>query len=414
MPDSVTTYSLFDLNEHVRRVLALNLPDALWVRAEIAQVNESRGHFYLSLVEKGGAKEDIVAQSEAVIWQQTARQLQFKLGKIWRDLLQAGVEVLLKVRVEFHERYGFKLLIQDIDPAYTLGKLELERRNTVQKLQEAGLLDLNRRLPLPLVIQRIAVLSSRSAAGFQDFWKHLQNNRYGYGFSMTLFPVAVQGEQAEQEVLRQLKKIKATREGFDCVVVIRGGGARLDLTAFDSFEVCTQMARLPMPVLSGIGHDADETVLDLVAHTALKTPTAVADFLIGHNLHFESALVQLQLSIRDSLWKNLETANLSLEYLAQQCDSAILQKIRTEQQVLKYVEDALPGLFRQRLRESALALQQQEALVELLSVENTLKRGFTLTTKDGKIVRAASALKPGDRINTHFSDGAALSEVRED
>lgn len=411
MPDSGTTYSLFDLNEHVRRVLALNLPDALWVRAEIAQVNESRGHFYLSLVEKGGAKEDILAQAEAVIWQQTARNLQFQLGKIWHDLLRAGVEVLLKVRVEFHERYGFKLLIQDIDPAYTLGKLELERRNTIQKLQEAGLLDLNRRLPLPLVLQRIAVLSSRNAAGFQDFWKHLQDNRYDYGFSMVLFPVAVQGDQAEQEVLRQLKKIRAKREGFDCVVVIRGGGARLDLTAFDSFEVCAQMAGLPMPVLSGIGHDADETVLDLVAHTALKTPTAVADFLIGHNLHFESALVQLQLSIRDSLWKSLETANLSLEYLAQQCNLAIRQKIRTEQQALKYMEDALPGLFRQRLRESALELQQQEALVELLSVENTLKRGFTLTTKDGKIVRSAAALKPGDQINTHFSDGEVSSEI---
>lgn len=411
MPDSVTTYSLFDLNEHVRRVLALNLPDALWVRAEIAQVNESRGHFYLSLVEKGGAKEDILAQAEAVIWQQTARQLQLQLGKIWRDLLRAGVEVLLKVRVEFHERYGFKLLIQDIDPAYTLGKLELERRNTIQKLQEAGLLDQNRRLPLPLVIQRIAVLSSRSAAGFQDFWKHLQDNRYGYGFSMTLFPVAVQGEQAEQEVLTQLKKIRAKQGAFDCVVVIRGGGARLDLTAFDSFEVCTQMARLTTPVLSGIGHDADETVLDLVAHTALKTPTAVADFLIGHNLHFESTLVQLQLAIRDSLWKSLETANLLLTHLAQQCDLAIRQKIRTERQGLKYVEDALPGLLRQRLRESALALQQQEALVELLSVENTLKRGFTLTTKDGELVRAAAALKPGDRIKTHFSDGTISSEI---
>lgn len=411
MPESVSTYSLFDLNEHVRRVLALNLPDALWVRAEIAQVNESRGHFYLSLVEKGGAKEDILAQAEAVIWQQTARILQFQLGKIWHGLLRAGVEVLLKVRVEFHERYGFKLLIQDIDPAYTLGKLELERRNTIQKLQEAGLLDLNRRLQLPLVIQRIAVLSSRNAAGFQDFWKHLQDNRYGYRFSTVLFPVAVQGDQAEQEVLKQLKKIKAKREGFDCIVVIRGGGARLDLTAFDNFEVCAQMAGLPIPVLSGIGHDADETVLDLVAHTALKTPTAVADFLIGHNLHFESALVQLQLSIRDSLWKSLETANLSLEHLAQQCDLAIRQKIRTERQGLKYVEDALPGLFRQRLRESALKLQQQEALLELLSLENTLKRGFTLTTKDGKIVRAAADLKPGDRINTHFSDGTISSEI---
>ncbi len=411
MPDAVNTYSLFDLNEHVRRVLALNLPDALWVRAEIAQVNESRGHFYLSLVEKGGAKEDILAQAEAVIWQQTARQLQFQLGKIWRDLLRAGVEVLLKVRVEFHERYGFKLLIQDIDPAYTLGKLELERRNTIQKLQEAGLLDQNRRLPLPLVIQRIAVLSSRNAAGFQDFWKHLQDNRYDYGFSMTLFPVAVQGEQAEQEVLTQLKKIKAKREGFDCVVVIRGGGARLDLTAFDSFDVCAQMAGLPMPVLSGIGHDADETVLDLVAHTALKTPTAVADFLIGHNLHFESTLVQLQLSIRDSLWKSLETANLSLEYLAQQCDLAIRQKIRSERQALKYQEELIPVLFRQRLRESALALQQQEALVELLSIENTLKRGFTLTTKDGEMLRSAAALKPGDQIMTHFSDGEVSSEV---
>lgn len=410
----MASYSLFDLNEHVRRVLALNLPDALWVRAEIAQANESRGHHYLSLVEKGGAKEEIIAQAEAVIWQQTARQLQFQLGAIWRDLLRSGVEVLLKVRVEFHERYGFKLVIQDIDPAYTLGKLELERRNTIQKLQEAGLLDDNKRLPLPVVMQRIAVLSSKNAAGFQDFWKHLQDNRYGYGFSMVLFPVAVQGEQAEQEVLTQLKKIRANRQGFDCLVVIRGGGARLDLTAFDSFAVCAQMAKLPMPVLSGIGHDSDETVLDLVAHTALKTPTAVADFLIGHNLHFESMLVQLQLSIRDALRKSLETANLSLMHLEQQCDLSIRQKLRTELQALKYMEDALPGLFRQRLRESALALQQQEALLGLLSVENTLKRGYTLTTKAGEIVRTATALKPGDHITTHFSDGEAFSEVRED
>jgi len=413
MPDSATTYTLFDLNEHVRRVLALNLPDALWVRAEIAQVNESRGHFYLSLVEKGGAKDDILAQAEAVIWQQTARQLQFQLGKVWRGLLSAGVEVLLKVRVEFHERYGFKLLIQDIDPAYTLGKLELERRNTIRQLQEAGLLDQNQRLPLPLVLQRVAVLSSQKAAGFQDFWKHLQDNRYGYGFSMVLFPVAVQGEQAEQEVLAQLKKIKAKHRNFDCLVVIRGGGARLDLTAFDSFEVCAQMARLPLPMFSGIGHDADETVLDLVAHTSLKTPTAVADFLIGHNLHFESMLVQLQLSIRDSLWKSFETANRSIAHLEQQVDLAIRQKIRSEQQALRSMEDLIPILFHRQLRESALALQQQEALVGLLSVENTLKRGFTLTTKAGKIVRSAAVLKPGERITTYFPDGHADSEVVE-
>ncbi|NUO01079.1 MAG: exodeoxyribonuclease VII large subunit [Saprospiraceae bacterium] len=414
MPGSATSCSLFDLNEHVRRVLALNLPDALWVRAEIAQVNESRGHYYLSLVEKGGEKEEILAQAEAVIWQQTARQLHSQLGSIWRDLLRAGMEVLLKVRVEFHERYGFKLLIQDIDPAYTLGKLELERRNTIQRLKEVGFFDLNRSLQLPLVLQRVAVISSPKAAGFQDFWKHLQGNRYGYGFSMVLFPVAVQGEQAEQEVLNQLKKIQAKHQQFDCLVVIRGGGARLDLTAFDSYAVCAQMARLSIPVLCGIGHDTDETVLDLVAHTALKTPTAVADFLIGHNLHFETTLVQLQLSIRDSLWKSLETANLSLEYLAQQCDLAIRQKIRSEYQVLNHQETLIPVLFRQRLRESALKLQGQESLLEMLSVENTLKRGFTLTTKDGKIVRAGAALKPGDRITTHFGDGEAVSEVRDD
>ncbi len=405
------SYSLHDLNEHVRRVLALNLPDALWVRAEIAQVNENRGHYYLNLVQKGDLPDEILAQADAVIWQQNARQLQFRLGAIWRDLLQAGVEVLLKVRVEFHERYGFKLQIQDIDPAYTLGKLEMERRNTLQKLKDAGLFDANRQLPLPRVIQSIAVLSSQNAAGFQDFWKHLKNNRYGYGFAFELFPVAVQGELAEQEVLSQLKKIKSQKHRFDCLVVIRGGGARLDLSVFDAYAVCAQMAKLPLPVLSGIGHDTDETVLDLVAHTALKTPTAVADFLIGHNLYFEENLVRLQMAIQEALRKRLEGEKLDLWNLEQHLGMATTQKINTARQVLLQRESLIPVLFRQHLRESALGLKQQEALLELLRVENTLKRGYTLTTKDGDIIRTASGHNPGDRITTHFEDGTLESQV---
>lgn len=405
------SYTLFDLNEHIRRVLALNLPDALWVSAEIAQVSESRGHYFLSLVQKGDAEDSILAQAEAVIWQQNARQIQLQLGKLWQGILQAGVEVLLKVRVEFHERYGLKLLVQDIDPAYTLGKLEMARRGTIEKLTESALLTQNRQLPLPDVLQRIAVLSSRTAAGFQDFWKHLQGNPYGYTFQLELFPVAVQGEQAEQEVLAQLKKISRQRDRFDGLVVIRGGGARLDLSVFDSLAVCAAMAQLTLPVFTGIGHDSDETVLDLVAHTALKTPTAVADFLLNHNARFESKILQLQAALQDYAKQHLETEALKLNLLQQQTEGAIAQKLRSESQQLQHTTNLLPLLLQRPLRESALQLQQQEALLNLLSVESTLQRGFTLTTRDGKIVRSATSLQPGDRITTRFPDGEIESAV---
>lgn len=396
----------------MRQVVALNFPEALWVRCEIAQLSKSRGHVFLDLVEKSETENEPVAQASAAIWQNAYKRLQTKLGVANLDaLLQAGAEVLLKVKVEFHERYGLKLVIEDIDPSYTLGKLEQRRRQLYEQLQAQGLIGKNTALPLRPVLQRLAVISSETAAGYQDFLQHLAGNLYGYAFKTSFFAAAMQGTQVEAEVLKQLRAIQRRAGNFDAVVIIRGGGAKLDLAGFDSLALCQAIAGFSLPVFTGIGHDVDETLVDLVAHTALKTPTAVADFLLQHNLQFEGQLVELSQFLRYSASESLHAAQLQLQAGLQALHTAPKLFLARQKDQIERVAVEIPRVLGYQQREHWQKLEQMEQICQLLSIEGTLQRGFSLVLKNGKPLATAAQTQRGDALDVQFKDGTIRTVV---
>lgn len=403
-------YSLFDLNEHLRRVVALNFPQSVWIAAEIAQIGRSRGHWYLDLVQKG-TDETFVAQGQAALWAADHRRLRAALGPALDAVLREGLAVKLRVRPDFHERYGLKLHIEDVDPAHTLGQLALQRQQALQTLKAAGLLERNRQLPLPLVLQRIAVVSSEDAAGYQDFREHLAQNAWGYRFQCRFFQAAVQGRHAESELIRALDNIRAQAADFDGAVLLRGGGARLDLAVFDALDLARTVAMMPLPVFSGIGHDVDESLLDLVAHTALKTPTAVADFLLQLNASFESQVLQLGLHLQRLGEHHTQAAHNVLENAQQHLHWAVRQRCQNAQHQLDTTSqrlDQATALFRERRHR---ALDQANALCAALDPQKALRRGYTLTYQNGKLLRAATEVEPGIPLETKFWDGAISSRV---
>ena len=405
------TYSLFELNEHIRRVIALNFEDHLWVKCEIAQARMSRGHYYLELIEKDATDNSVKAQSSAVIW---SRQLSFikkKFGKDGLDMLRDGVEIRVRVRVDFHERYGLKLQIEDIDPAFTLGNLELQRRETLLKLKEAGLLERNAALPIPIVVQRIAILSSGQAAGYHDFIEHLTENVYGYVFETDLFTVALQGNRVEQEVVKVLAQIQKLSNDYDCVVIIRGGGSRIDLAAFDSFALGAAIANCPIPVFTGIGHEIDQSVADIVSHTELKTPTAVADFLVEINLQFDSTVSQIYSDILAGSRSALHTASIHLNNLVQQLRTAPSRKVMEESIKLGQIMPQIAQTLRSQLITMHGKLEHASALVMALEPSKVLQRGFSMTFLNGKLVTDQSGVVEGATIETHLAKGSIKSKV---
>ena len=403
--------SLFQLNEYIRRVLALNLPDALWVDAEIAELKLSRGHRYLSLVQKAPEGNDLLASADAVIWQTAWPGIVRNLGsELAGSILQEGVQVRLKARVDFHERYGLKLVVEDIDPTYTFGLLEMQRRQILERLHQEQLLERNAALPLPPVLQRIAVVSSEQGAGYQDFVKHLEQNPYGYRYRYRLFPAAVQGANTEPEIVKRLEQIARSKE-FDCTVLIRGGGARLDLSAFDSYALCKALALHPIPVLTGIGHEVDETLADLCAHAALKTPTAVADFLVRRHLEFESEVLQLAQLIKFPGWEILSEERMKLENLHLVVSRQARQSVSEQTRNLDQCSRDLRRGAMLAIQQAVQQLDQLDHLGRSLQPQATLERGYTLTRKAGRPLRSASELQPGDQIETVFHDGSAVSQV---
>ncbi len=406
------TYSLYDLNEYIRRVLALNLGDALWVTGEIAQIGLSRGHYYMDLVQKSPDGDELVAQSQGVLWQAQYRQLRRQMGLTLDELLTEGISVRLKVKVDFHERFGLKLFIEDIDPTYTFGLLHQQRQEVIRKLQSAGLFEKNASLALPPVIQRIAVFTSATAAGYQDFLAHLRSNPYGYAISTTLFQVAVQGAQVEADIVAALHRLSLRSHDFDVAVVIRGGGARTDLAAFDQYALNVAAAHCPLPMLTGIGHETDATILDLIAARSLKTPTAVADFIIQHNLQFEQNLLIAGQMIQRQAQMYLRDADRRLVLISQQAKLGARHQVTLQHRLLDYIAQTLPAQARRRLQDADLQLDQMERLRQSLSAETALRRGFTITTREGRAVCAAE-LRPGDRLLTRFADGETNSTVAE-
>ncbi len=406
----MTAYSLFELNLHVRQVVALNFPDSLWVTAEVAQIKESRGHHYLELLQKEG--EEVIAQCPAMIWETVYRQLKRKLGEPTLEaILQAGMQLLMKVKVEFHERYGLKITIEDIDDTYTEGQMAMQRRKNLLTLYDLGLLEKNAKLPLPMVLQRLAVITSERAAGFQDFFKHLKTNQFGYFFDLKIFSAAVQGVNVEREFCAHLETIAAQKNQFDAVVIIRGGGAKLDLAAFDSFILCKAVANFPLPVLVGIGHETDETLLDIVSHKALKTPTAVANFLIDRSMEYESQMVGMaQYISRQSLQIIQENQNI-LNLSFQQIRSKSNGLIQYLQQNMENIAQNTATYWKNKIKNENNSLDNLEKITQILSPDAALKRGFSMTMLNGKPIISVQNVQKNDILNTVFQDGSLESTV---
>lgn len=405
-------YSLLELNNYIRQVLVLNFSESLWVSCEIAQVGYSRGHYYLDLVEKDTLTDAIAAKSQAILWRRDYLRLQVELGTTLDSLLRDGVQVLLKVKVNYHEAYGLKFIIEEIDPAYTLGQLEIKRQQTILQLRKEGLFEQNKTKYLPPVLQRIAVLSSETAAGLQDYLVQTKQNPYGYRIDNQLFPTSMQGANVEKEMRSRLASITRRKDNFDAVIIIRGGGARLDLSAFDGYELCKAIAEFPLPVLTGIGHDSDETVADLTAHTALKTPTATADFIINRNAAFEGEMQYLGQYIFRNAAQQIKSAESEIRQTEQVLHYAAKSYLRERDSELRQVKKDIPAAVKFRLFAARQQLKTMEKAAELLSPAAVLKRGFTLTEKNGKIVRSTAALEKGDLVVTHFGDGKRELVVR--
>ena len=274
--------SLYELNTLVRRAVERSLPEDYWLQAELSDVRtHSAGHCYVEFVQKDTRGNALLAKARGVIWANVYRLLRPYFERETGQTFAAGIKVLVQVKVEFHELYGYSLTITDIDPTYTVGDMARRRREILLRLEEEGVLTLNKELPMPVLPRRIAVISSPSAAGYGDFCSQLSANPYGFVYETKLFPAVMQGEQVESSVVAALNKINETFDCWDAVVIIRGGGAVSDLAGFDTYWLAYNCAQFPLPIITGIGHERDDTVLDLVAHTRVKTPTAAAEFLIN-------------------------------------------------------------------------------------------------------------------------------------
>jgi len=389
------SYSLYELNEYIKRVIALNFEEPIWVNCEIAQIKEVRGNVYLDLIHHNTDTNEVDAQISGAIWYTSYLFIKNKLGTLLPSILAQGVHVMIKVKIEFNERYGMKLLIEDIDPNFTIGQMEMNRQKILTNLATEGLINLNKEKALPCVIKKIAVISSATAAGYIDFAQHLANNSYGYKIISTLYTVSLQGQNTEREVVAAMIKINEKADKYDCILIIRGGGSKLDLSSFDSYNIGAAIAKSKLPVLTGIGHDIDSTVADVVAYMTLKTPTAVADFVIEYNLNFEDKVEETMsriIQVARMITKN--ESNL-LQYAMQ-----LLQRIPVEitsKQLIKidHVNLNLKQVTKNILSKNKETLRLYDDTLGFLQISNTLKRGYVIASQNEKILTRSNQVESG-------------------
>jgi exodeoxyribonuclease VII large subunit len=404
-----TAFTLRELNSAIRFAVGQAFPEALWVIAEIAEAKcNQRGHCYLELAEKDDDK--VIAQIKATIWAYDYRKLCHKFESQTGEALRQGMKVMLFASVTFHEVYGLSLNVKDIDPAYTMGDMALRKKEIIERLIKEGLMDVNRALPLPVAPQRIAVISSPTAAGYGDFFNHLDRNLYGYRFIHVLFPALMQGAEAEQSLLSALDRIAHVAHLFDAAVIIRGGGSSIDLSCFDSYALASRISRFPLPVLTGIGHEKDDTVADMVAHTKMKTPTAVAEFLISGLRAFEERIADIMGRISTLAEGMVRDEHLTLETISRRLARIPILIAAEQNRLAMHVRD-MKSATRHLIRRTADGLDHIDRALRILDPTNVLKRGYSITRHKGKVIRDAARLKKGDVIDTHLYKGAVTSIV---
>jgi exodeoxyribonuclease VII large subunit len=424
--------TLYQLNQLIQSTLEQHLESTYWVIAEIGEfrVNQ-KGHCYMEFVEKNEQK--ITAKLRANLWAYDFYNLNSLFRSVTGRPLGAGIKILARVVVQFHEVYGLSLLVKDLDPNFTLGERARQKQLVIKRLTSEGIIDNNTCLRLPLVPQRVAVISSSTAAGYGDFVDHLTNNPYKYHFDIELFETVMQGEEAVHSIVKALKKAQQYREKFDLLTIIRGGGSQIDLDCFDSYEVAAEIAQCQLPVVTGIGHQRDDTVADMVAHTRLKTPTAVAEFLINGLASFESQLdyqfdrikelatsqFEKQRTYLFGLLKNLDHGSRTvinreshaLEMLNQKLLSGAGNCIRESNNRLQYFHEKMSSQSSKLMALSKQRLQLLETKITLADPKIILKRGYSITYLNSKVVKRGTAIEPGDQLDTRLTERKITSTV---
>ncbi|MCK5028556.1 MAG: exodeoxyribonuclease VII large subunit [Bacteroidales bacterium] len=454
----IKSISLLELNKNIQETINNGFAESVWVVAEISEIKVNRnGHCYLEFIEKDALNDSIIAKTRATIWAFTFRMLKPYFENASGHELTIGLKVLVSANVEFHELYGLSLNITDIDPNYTLGDLALKKAETIKTLEDDGIIDMNKDLPFPIVPQKIAIISSETAAGYQDFINQLNNNSEEYKYYTKLFPSIMQGMQAEESIIKSLENIYNYENFFDIVVIIRGGGSQSDLQCFNSYQVATNVAQFPLPVITGIGHDKDETVVDIVSYKKLKTPTAAAEYIIEKTSTYEEKLLFIEDIIKNyssDIVRNEKARFISYSQLVVPTAKIILEKNNNKiarykdqcinnvrilltnkhsslNQIAKNSDNKTNKILHKSLKKlnkieynisfkSSLLLQKNKLIVdqlknraELSNPENILKRGYSITYVNGERLNAIKKITKNDVIITKLSSGFIRSTVNE-
>ena len=433
--------TLLELNSLVRQVIERTLSEEYWVEAEMSECRESRGHCYMELIEKDESSATPVARASAKCWRSQWQLLQPYFERTTGQTLHAGLKVRLKVYAQFHEAFGFSWIVTDIDPTFTLGDMARKRQEIIRKLKEEGIFNLQKELTLPLFCQRIAVISSETAAGYGDFVNQLTKNDRGLKFSVQLFPAIMQGEQVEQSIIAALNNIYSLTShhspltpSFDCVVIIRGGGATADMSGFDTLTLAENVANFPLPIITGIGHDRDESILDMVSYQRVKTPTAAATLLVAHAEEVLNTIDDAQERITRYAQQQITYYNSQLSILNAQITSLfsvvktrqeacldahyrnivnlIQLKVTHQESQISNLSSQIPLLFDRKMSAERHKLELTEEKVKALDPTLLLHRGYSITLKDGKAMRDSRLLSIGDEIETHVEKGTFKSIIK--
>ena len=418
MPSHLT---LRQLNLLVRDAIETALPDEYWVEAELSECREHGGHCYMELIEKDEHSNTPVARASAKCWRQTWQMVRPYFERTTGQPLRAGMKVLLKVYAQFHEAYGFSWIVSDIDPTYTLGDMARRRQEIIRQLKEEGIFDLQRELRIPLFAQRIAVISAPNAAGYGDFCRQLEDNDYGFRFAVTLFPAVMQGEQVEASVISALNAIYSAsathatavpQSPFDVVVILRGGGATADLSGFDTLALAENVAQFPLPIITGIGHERDESILDMVSNTRVKTPTAAAAFLIDNLRHVLERIEQAEASLSQYITQRIRYQQQRISQLATLIPALAQRRLSDERHRIDLLQNRLPIAIERRFTAQKHLLEQIDIKLQGYDPQLLLSRGYSMTLKDGRVVRDPQQLQPGDEIETRVAKGTFHAIVK--
>ena len=426
---------LLMLQELIKESLEDNFARQLWVRAEIWDISvNASGHCYLTLVEKDEATSNIVAKAQAIIWASTFRVLRPYFETATGEKLQAGMKVLLQIRVQYSLLYGLSLIVSNIDPNYTVGSTALERQKILDRLEREGMMDMNRTLPLPALPRRFAVISAETAAGYGDFMNHLHNNGFGYKFRTELFQAPMQGAEAPAGIIAALDRIAERSGDFDAVLIIRGGGSNFDLACFDDYDLAVNIAQYPLPVLTAIGHERDTHVADFIAHTYLKTPTALADYFVDIFAAEEHLVDSLATRMLMALKGKRAEAVTTVDRLLSRATGSVLLRIQRERRAvemllsraaagilsdLQVAQGRIDMLLLRAANSATGRLHAESHKIELLELRlsalnpmSILEKGFAIPLKKGQKVDSACQLTAGDGITVIFKDGKADCEVK--